>query len=472
MICLLLFTGSWLWLEGIKRVQQINALTETIGRHGLRLFAGKPIAIVLLSFLPTILNAGLLELNKEPIHYKTTPVCDRIYLLKQQLEAGTARLEWDEQRGWLPSVLKHLQVPAWSQTLVFSKTSLQINRISPATPRAIYFNDDTYVGWVKHGDVIELSAVDPEQGAIFYVLPQKKNVQAKIIRDQGDCLSCHSSSKTKGVPGYLVRSVFVDQNGQPYFGFGSTTTDHTTPFDKRFGGWYVSGMHGRMRHQGNVITRDALSHPVDADKGANLTNFSGMFPVDDYLEPGSDIVALMILEHQSQMHNLITYASYECRHALYYQQVMNQVLKRPVNHETESTRSRIVSAGEKLLRYMLFSDEYKLQAPVRGLSEFSRRFSSQGPRDGKGRSLRDLDLERRIFRYPCSFLIYSESFNKLPLPMLNYVEERLIQVLQGKDHSGEFVHLSPRDRAIILEILVQTKAGFLDKVNALNHKKP
>ena len=142
-------------------------MTETMGRSHRRLFAGKLIAIVLLSFLPTILNAGLLELNKEPINYKTTPVCDRIYLLKQQLEAGTARLKWDERGGWLPSVLKHLQVPAWSQTLVFSKTSLQINRISPATPRAIYFNDDTYVGWVNHGDVIELSAVDPEQGAIF-----------------------------------------------------------------------------------------------------------------------------------------------------------------------------------------------------------------------------------------------------------------------------------------------------------------
>ena len=155
MICLILFTGSWLLLEKIKKVQQINALTETIGRSSRRLFSGKPTAIVLLSFLSTILNAGLLELNKEPINYKTTPVCDRIYLLKQQLEAGTARLEWDEQRGWLPSVLKHLQVPAWSQTLVFSKTSLQINRISPATPRAIYFNDDTYVGWVKYGDVID-----------------------------------------------------------------------------------------------------------------------------------------------------------------------------------------------------------------------------------------------------------------------------------------------------------------------------
>ena len=130
--------------------------------------------IVFFSLLPTILIAGLLELDRAPINYKTAPVYDRIHLLQQQLEAGTAKLEWDEQRGWLPSILKHLDVSRWTQTLVFSKTSLQISRISPATPRALYFNDDTYVGWVKHGDVIELSAVDPEQGAIFYTLSQRK----------------------------------------------------------------------------------------------------------------------------------------------------------------------------------------------------------------------------------------------------------------------------------------------------------
>ena len=422
--------------------------------------------IVFFSLLPTILIAGLLELDRAPINYKTAPVYDRIHLLQQQLEAGTAKLEWDEQRGWLPSILKHLDVSRWTQTLVFSKTSLQISRISPETPRALYFNDDTYVGWVKHGDVIELSAVDPEQGAIFYTLSQRKNDRPKIIRDQGDCLSCHSSSKTKGVPGYLIRSVFADSNGQPHFGFGTTTTDHTTPFNKRFGGWYVSGVHGRMRHRGNVIARDDRSNPIDPNKGANLTDLSGKFRTDHYLEPGSDIVALMILEHQSQMHNLITHASYECRHALHYQQIMNQALKRPMNYEAESTRNRIASAGDKLLRHMLFCNEYKLKAPVKGLTEFSRYFSSLGPKDRKGRSLRDLDLERRMFRYPCSFLVYSKSFDNLPSPMLAYVEERLIQVLRGKDNNKAYAHLSSKDRKAILEILMETKMGFRTKVNA------
>ena len=416
---------------------------------------------------PVMLEAGLVEIERAPIHYNTTPVNDRVQQLKLRLEEGSAKLEWDGKHGWLPSVLRQLDIPMSSQTLVFSKTSLQLRRISPAKPRAIYFNDDTYVGWVQRGEVIELSAVDPVQGGIFYTLKQQQTERPEIVRDRGDCLTCHASSKTKGVPGYLVRSVFVSDEGQPHFGLGTTTTDHSTPFSKRFGGWYVSGTHGNMRHRGNVIAREDRSNPIDPDKGANLTDLSGLFRVERYLEPNSDLVALMVLEHQSQMHNLITSGSYDCRHAVHHQKIMNRALDRPLDHETESTRSRIISAGDKLLRYMLFVDECKLESPVKGMSRFARHFSSLGPRDRKGRSLRDLDLERRMFRYPCSFLIYSESFDNLPAPLLAHVETRLIRVLRGEDGSGEFSHLSPENRAAILEILIDTKPGFRAKVNAL-----
>ena len=424
------------------------------------------VAAVLVLFGST-LTAGILELNREPINYKTTPVQDRIQLLKQRLEEGTAKLEWDEKRGWLPSMLKHLEVPASSQTLVFSKTSVQNTRITPARPRAVYFNDDTYVGWVQYGDVLELSAVDPKQGGIFYVLTQKNTDHPEIIRDQGDCLTCHSSSKTKGVPGYLVRSVFASDDGRPHFGYGTTTTDHTTPMKKRYGGWYVSGTYGEMRHRGNVIASDDRFNPIDPEKGANITDLNKLFRVEPYLDRGSDIVALMVLEHQSQMHNLITNASFDCRHAIHYQKIMNRALDRPMDHETESTRSRIIASGDKLVRYLLFCDEYQLESPIEGSSGFAKQFSSHGPRDGKGRSLRDFDLKQRMFRYPCSFLIYSDSFDELPAPLLAHVETRLINVLQGEDTSGEFDHLSPEDRGAILEILMETKPGFRGKVKAL-----
>jgi len=423
------------------------------------------IAVVLSVFSATLVG-GLLDINREPINYKTAPVRDRIHLLKQRLEDGSTKLEWDERHGWLPSMLKHLEVPVSSQTLVFSKTSVQNPRITPARPRAVYFNDDTYVGWVQYGDVLELSAVDPKQGGIFYVLTQEKTNHPEIIRDQGDCLTCHSSSKTKGVPGYLVRSVFASDDGRPHFGFGTTTTDHTTPMKKRYGGWYVSGTHGGMRHRGNVIAIDDRSNPIDPETGANITDLNKLFRVKPYLDKGSDIVALMVLEHQSQMHNLITNASFDCRHALYYQEIMNRALNRPIDHETDSTRSRIIASGEKLLQYMLFCDEYQLESPIEGASGFAKQFSSHGRRDDRGRSLRDFDLNQRMFRYPCSFLIYSDSFDELPAPLLAHVETRLINVLQGKDVSGKFGHLSSGDREAILKILMETKPGFREKVKA------
>jgi len=409
--------------------------------------------------------AALEDIIKEPINYNSAPVHDRVFRLIKKIEKGTAKLEWDNQRGWLPSILEHLNIHPSSQTLVFSKTSLQLRVITPQSPRAIYFNDDTYVGWTQFGDVIELSAVDPVQGAIFYTLPQSNNSNLRIDRDQGNCMSCHCSSKTKGVPGYLIRSVFTDSNGQPYFRFGTTTTDHTTPFSHRFGGWYVTGTHGRMRHRGNVIARDDYSNPIDPEQGANKTRLDDFIRTSAYLEKGSDIVALMVLEHQSQMHNHITKASYEYRFAKHYQKVMNKALGRPSSHEIETSKNRIVSAGERLLKYLLFDDECFLEDTVEGASAFAEHFASLGPRDSKGRSLRDFDLKKRMFRYPCSFLIYSKTYEQLPQPILTYVEQRLIEILNDEDIGTDFVHLSKKDRIAILEILMETKPRFRARVN-------
>ena len=409
--------------------------------------------------------AALEDIAKEPINYNSAPVYDRVFRLIKKIEQGDAKLEWDNQRGWLPSILEHLNIHPSSQTLVFSKTSLQLRVITPQSPRAIYFNDDTYVGWTQFGNVIELSAVDPVQGAIFYTLPQNKMSKSKIDRDRGDCMSCHCSFKTKGVPGYLVRSVFTDGNGQPYFRFGTTTTDHTTPFSDRFGGWYVTGTHGRMRHRGNVIARDDYSNPIDPEQGANKTRLDDVIRTSSYLANGRDIVALMVLEHQSQMHNHITKASYEYRFAMHYQKVMNKALGRSSSHEIETSKNRIVSAGERLLKYLLFDDECFLEDSVEGTSVFAEHFTSLGPRDSKGRSLRDFDLKRRMFRYPCSFLIYSKTFDQLPEPILTYVERRLIEILKDEDTGTDFVHLSKKDRIAILEILMETKQGFRAKVN-------
>jgi hypothetical protein len=106
---------------------------------------------------------------------------------------------------------------------------------------------------------------------------------------------------------------------------------------------------------------------------------------------------------------------------------------------------------------MLFANETRLEAPVQGTSAFATEFVALGPRDRNGRSLRDLDLNRRMFRYPCSYLIYSEAFNALPKPALDYFYQRLWEVLTGKDTSEVFGGLTMPDRQAILSILRQTR---------------
>lgn len=401
-----------------------------------------------------------LEFDQPPISYSSTPSRDSIARLAEGLQSGSTTLAWDPSQGWLPALLNVLEVPRSSQTLVFSKTSLQIRHISPTNPRALYFSDTVYLGWVPGGDLIELSAVDDLQGPIFYTLRQARVDRPEIRRDESQCLTCHATSKTLNVPGYLVRSVFPGADGHPIFSLGTTTTSPATAFKDRFGGWYVTGAHGDLRHRGNGLARNIPERPLDCEAGANLNAVPDAARIERYLEPTSDIVALMVLEHQSQLHNLLTRVHYETRQALEYQATLNRALDRPAEFRSESTQRRIQAAVEQLLRGLLFSEEYQLTSPVVGNSKFQSEFESLGPWDGHGRSLRQFDLTRRMFRYPCSYLIYSAAFDSLPSEAMRQVRQRFMEILEGHDRSTEFSHLSPGDRRAIREILEATKPGL------------
>lgn len=399
----------------------------------------------------------------EPINYYTAPVDDPVTRLQKQIDDGEVHLDWDAEHGYLPSVLKALGIPHESQMLVFSKTSLQQERISPSRPRALYFNDDAYVGWVRYGPVLEISAVDPGQGAMFYTLAQRLSKRPQFVRDRGDCLSCHASSRTWDVPGFIVRSVYTAPDGHPHFGAGTFRTDHSSPFSERWGGWYVTGTHGALRHMGNVVAGDAeRPELLDREAGANVTDLTSIVDTKPYLTHHSDLVALMVLEHQADMHNLITRANYDARRALRDGRIMNQMLNEPEDHISDSTRRRIENAGQRLLKYLLFVDEAALAEPVRGTSGFAERFAEIGPCDKLGRSLRDFDLQRRLFRYPCSYLIYSEAFEALPELLREHVLRQFWEILTQRNTSETYQHLSPADRQAILEILRDTKSDLPD----------
>jgi hypothetical protein len=432
----------------------------------LRSAAGSALLSVLLAALPVAspaqssFSGSYPLLDEDVIRYQSTPPNDLVARLQRRLDQGEAKLSFQEPHGYLVSVLRQLNVPLSSQTLVFSKTSSQQHLISPATPRALYFNDSVYVGWVQGGDVVELAAVDPSQGTMFYTLDQRPLEHPKFVRRE-ECLQCHASPNTLGVPGLLVRSVFPAADGSPLLLAGSFVTDHRSPLKQRWGSWYVTGTHGNQRHMGNVSVKDN-EHPdrLDPESGANVTSLTGRFDVTAYATAHSDLVALMILAHQTHLHNLISRVNWETRIAISQQASENKALGVPADTWSDSTRHRIHSAVEVLLRFMLFADEIRLEAPLKGTSDFAREFAAVGPRDSAGRSLRDLDLSRRMFRYPCSFLIYSEAFGALPKPALDYFYRRLWDVLTGQNKDEAFPTLSRSDREAIVSILRQTKADL------------
>lgn len=396
-----------------------------------------------------------------PIHYSDSTPDNRVSRLIAEVEAGKVKLESNREQGYLPSLLKALEVPVESQMLVFSKTSLQTRRISPRTPRAIYFSDDVYVGFCLLGDVIEITAADPKLGAVFYTLDQTKPELPTLKRQTDSCLVCHSSSRTDGVPGHLARSLFVDQSGQPIFSAGSHMVDYTTPLADRWGGWYVTGTHGAQQHMGNlVIAGNRVDGPVDNSAGQNVQTVTDRFNTSRYLSPHSDIVALMVFEHQILVHNRLTKAGFATRQALDYDRTMKEALGDDTPGLLESTERRIESAAHNLVDAILLMGEAPLTEPIKGTAGFEEVFEKAGPHDPQQRSLRQLDFERRLFVYPCSYLIYSEAFDALPPEALEVVWERLAGILSGEVTDAKYAHLSADDRRAIAEILLATKEGI------------
>lgn len=377
------------------------------------------------------------DFERPPIDYLNAEVHDPVAELARRVESGETKLSYDERFGYLKSVLEALDVPISSQTLVFSKTSLQLHRISPRRPRSLYFNDDVYVGYCQQGDVLEFAATDAKQGASFYTLEQSDNGSPKFVRDRGGCLSCHASSRTQNVPGYLVRSVFSDSAGRPKLGSGTFTTDQTSDFKDRWGGWYVTGNHGSMRHMGNTIC-EGDEHDFDREAGANEMDLSDRFSTDTYLTPHSDIVALMVLEHQTQMHNAIAAANYDTRQAIYQSYQMNELLDRPKDYLSDSAKRRIAASADRVLKHLLMCEEFRLTDRVTGSTSFAADFSEGGKRDSRGRSLRDLDLNTRLFKYPCSYLIHSAAFDGLPDEVRLEIVSRLAAILDGRDDSPQY----------------------------------
>jgi hypothetical protein len=414
--------------------------------------AGIALAASVLALTAADLYQDNLRADHPAIRYDQAPVADRAAGLNQKLDRGELKLDYREGGlGYLPSLLEQLGVNPNSQALVFSKTSFQAGKISPRNPRAIYFNDDVAVGWVRGGDGLEIAALDPKQGMIFYTLDVRKNDQPRLAR-QSVCLRCHQGPATSGVPGIFIGSVYPNSAGTPYQP-GAIVTDHRTAFKDRWGGWYVNASHGEQRDRANSVATDPAEPEVlhglglQSQASQNLTSLIGfgLFSPAGYLTPVSDIVALMTFEHQTQMVNFMTRLNWE---------------ERIAEHDQTRDHGPVASDIESLVTYMLFAEEAPLTEPIQGVSTFTSTFPRRGPRDSKGRSLRDFDLNRRLFRYPLSYMIYSAAFDALPETVRDRVYRRIYEVLTSREADPKFARLSLEDRRSIIEILRDTKPSL------------
>ena len=334
---------------------------------------------------------------------------DPVAALRGRIDQGAVELTFDQTYGYLPSLLAALRVPVESQISVFSKTSIQAMRIEPTNPRVLYFNDSVVVGWVR-GGFIELAALDPGQGIRYYTIQQRAfpNRPTERLESRRDCMRCHTSGAA------LLRSVTSSTTG---VASDEKDVDDRTPFSQLWGGWFVTGKSVPAGHLGNaVVARGATK----GERQEIAPTFEPRFS----LTASSDVAALMVFAHQMRAWNL---------------------LARP-------------EKPEELADHLVFADEAPLPGGVEGGSAFAERFAGAGPRDAKGRSLRDFGGisggKARLMRYPCSYMIYSDAFDALPGETKAAVYRRIWQVLAERATTEE--------RAAVVEILRETKPGLPD----------
>lgn len=423
------------------------------------------------------------DYERAPINYSAAQPHDPAAALNDRIGSGKVRFGGDTDGAVVQTLLNELDISTNSQLLVFSKTSLQRQRISPDHPRALYFNDTCYVGWVP-GGLVEVVGIDPILGPIFYALNPsalRTNSSASsthVLTRDADCLRCHGGTFVRGIPGLLARSVFPDAEGEPLLRYGSEVVDFRTAFTNRWGGWYVTGQHGAALHRGNVLAKEKNDQLlVDFHQGANVTNLSDFFFTKRYLDEGaSDIVALLVFEQQITIQNILTKASLNCRRMLDYQKNLQRALKDPFTDEPayDSVKSVFDSSARELVDALLFQGEAELPSGLKGSVEFQHAFATGATtrRSHDGLSLRDLDLTHgHIFQNRCSYLIYSESFRQLPVPLRNRVFDRLRTALRQDNPDHRYAYIGSDERKRIVTILSETDPDLATQFEPLRCAK-
>ncbi|MFT3907016.1 MAG: hypothetical protein QM718_11975 [Steroidobacteraceae bacterium] len=373
--------------------------------------------------------------------------------LAGRIERGELTLAYVPGRGYLDDLLRALDIDPSSQMLVFSKTSLQAAHIDSDKPRALYFNDSTYVAWVQDTQVLEAVSIDAERGPVYYTIGNVATRAPTLMRETTRCLVCHDSATMRGngLPQVLVKSAVVEGMPNPPDRTAAVIITHASAIEERWGGWYVTGKLGMQLHLGNLpVVGSQIGIPASIHNHNNLDGLEGYFDTRPYLTDKSDIVPLLVLEHQSYVHNLITRVRYQ-----------SSLFEQPARWDqlAAEKQAELQPALDELVTAMTFQNEVHLVAKIRGTAGYESWFESRGPRDAAGRSLRQFDLATRTFRYPLSYLVYSPDFDALPPYARDYVYRQFIQVLE-REPGGGLPVICAADRQAALEILAATKPEF------------
>lgn len=381
------------------------------------------------------------EIYESPHNYLQCRPADRFTRLKDALESGEIALDRSSEKAFVVSLLKALDIPVSSQMLVFSTTSLQLSLISPSNPRALYFNEEVYLGYVPGGR-IEIVSLDPQLGGIFYILDIPINGASFSIERTGRCMNCHAGADTGHVPGLVVKSVIPGPTGGSLTAYRLAQTGHGIPFAERFGGWHVTGEHAITNHLGN------LTGELAAGKLTRIPNPPGQrFRFEKYPAATSDILPQLLHEHQAGFVNRVVEAGYRARTALHIGS----------GQLTAAQAAELDEQARIIARYLLFVDEVPLPpGGVGGDETYKQDFRRNRRATAGGLSLKDFELQTRLFKHRCSYMIYSPVFTGLPPEMKQRVYAKLGQALSLTDTNPDFAHLQLAEKRTIRDILKAT----------------
>ena len=392
----------------------------------------------------------------EPHGYFSKDAKDPVTLLMKRVQRGEVLIKEPNGKPLVERLLRELGLNKDTQVLVFSRTSLQRREVSYSNPRALYFNESVYLGWMPNGR-IEIASFDPELGPIFYFQRELDDASSPLLARTRSCLGCHAGDATNFLPGSLGRSVYPDKSGRSLRSIDDyRRSGHHIPLHDRYGGWFVSGNHGAMRHMGNAIaSREGGKITIDREQFANLEKLDRFFSTEAYPAPGSDIAALLVFDHQVTMHHRLVEAAYRARQSLFDSKLdpkETDVSKLSKGRSTDE----FLEGRDKVVDYLLFRDE----TPIPKVScdpAFRRAFSANRIADSRKRSLKDLRLDGRIFENRCSYMIYSPTFDQFPPMLKDAIYARIHEILTSPKPVEGFDYLGKDEKRRILEILDETK---------------